>query len=323
MRSGQLPPGRARSNRPPRRRPAHPSLTPRGGPRLPATTCFSVPIFLFTAALFVVFPRVGLSLLLLNHRNGDRTIGFSDKVDLGGSARSAISCARAPLRGPGPVDPPSRSSRSASAAPRSTSTPAVAGISRPGRTAPTPHQHRRRRCPDPAPGDDRKDPHRASRPSIHGGLPPTTHGRAPARTQQQALGGDAPDLARPEGEVRYGRRGAHGLRYDVYVARRARADHGEPPAAERPRLELPIDTPDRIAQRSPTVDRRAAHGVREGEGDRGPPQDRLRTSSARRRAASLSRSIASSSIRSAGTASSSPTAMAIMLRARSVSRRAT
>src|SRR5688572_10485039 len=49
-----------------------------------ATTCLlSVPIFLFTAALFVIFPRVGLSLLLLNHRNGDRMIGFSDKVDLG------------------------------------------------------------------------------------------------------------------------------------------------------------------------------------------------------------------------------------------------
>src|SRR5687767_1894831 len=49
-----------------------------------ATTCLlSVPIFLFTAALFVIFPRVGLSLLLLNHSNKERMVGFSDKVDLG------------------------------------------------------------------------------------------------------------------------------------------------------------------------------------------------------------------------------------------------
>lgn len=48
-----------------------------------ATTCLlSVPIFLFTAALFVMFPRVGLSLLLLKHPN-TRVIGFTDKVDLG------------------------------------------------------------------------------------------------------------------------------------------------------------------------------------------------------------------------------------------------
>lgn len=49
------------------------------------TTCLlSVPIFLFTAVLFVVFPRVGLSLLLLNRGNTERYIGFSDRVDLGG-----------------------------------------------------------------------------------------------------------------------------------------------------------------------------------------------------------------------------------------------
>ena len=50
-----------------------------------AVTCsLSVPIFLFTAVLFVLFPRVGLSLLLLNHSRSTRMIGFSDRVDLGG-----------------------------------------------------------------------------------------------------------------------------------------------------------------------------------------------------------------------------------------------
>ena len=56
----------------------------RGRPRLPDRDLPpSVPIFLFTATLFVLFPRVGLSLLLLNHPRPGRMVGFSDKVDLG------------------------------------------------------------------------------------------------------------------------------------------------------------------------------------------------------------------------------------------------
>jgi len=48
------------------------------------TTCLlSIPILLFTTALFVLFPRVGLSLLLLNHPRTGRMIGFSEHVDLG------------------------------------------------------------------------------------------------------------------------------------------------------------------------------------------------------------------------------------------------
>jgi len=49
-----------------------------------AVTCLlSIPIFVFTAALFVAFPRVGLSLLLLNRGHADRMVGFSGRVDLG------------------------------------------------------------------------------------------------------------------------------------------------------------------------------------------------------------------------------------------------
>ncbi len=55
-----------------------------GRPFLIATCLLSVPIFLFTALLFVMFPRVGLSLLLLNHSRPTRVVGFSDHVDLGG-----------------------------------------------------------------------------------------------------------------------------------------------------------------------------------------------------------------------------------------------
>ena len=48
-----------------------------------STCLISVPIFVFTALLFVLFPRVGLSLLLLNHPHMGRMVGFSDHVDLG------------------------------------------------------------------------------------------------------------------------------------------------------------------------------------------------------------------------------------------------
>jgi hypothetical protein len=50
---------------------------------LAATCLLSVPILLFTTALFILFPRVGLSLLLLNRPHSGRMIGFSEHVDLG------------------------------------------------------------------------------------------------------------------------------------------------------------------------------------------------------------------------------------------------
>jgi transglutaminase-like putative cysteine protease len=50
---------------------------------LVSTCLLSIPIFIFTALLFVTFPRVGLSLLLLSHPHAGRMVGFSDKVDLG------------------------------------------------------------------------------------------------------------------------------------------------------------------------------------------------------------------------------------------------
>ena len=50
-----------------------------------AMTCLlALPILVFTTVLFVVFPRVGLSLLLVNRSHSGRMVGFSDHVDLGG-----------------------------------------------------------------------------------------------------------------------------------------------------------------------------------------------------------------------------------------------
>lgn len=51
------------------------------------TCSLSVPIFLFTLALFIAFPRVGLSLLLLSRPKAERMVGFTEHVDLGGVGR--------------------------------------------------------------------------------------------------------------------------------------------------------------------------------------------------------------------------------------------
>ncbi len=45
--------------------------------------CLSLPMFVFTGLLFVAFPRVGLSLLLLQPPRKARLVGFSDRVNLG------------------------------------------------------------------------------------------------------------------------------------------------------------------------------------------------------------------------------------------------
>lgn len=44
----------------------------------------SLPVFIVTTVIFISFPRVGLSLLLLEPHRPTRMIGFSDRIDLGG-----------------------------------------------------------------------------------------------------------------------------------------------------------------------------------------------------------------------------------------------
>jgi transglutaminase-like putative cysteine protease len=48
------------------------------------TCLLSVPVFLFTAILFLAFPRVGMSLLMVQPIRPTRVVGFSERVDLGG-----------------------------------------------------------------------------------------------------------------------------------------------------------------------------------------------------------------------------------------------
>lgn len=53
------------------------------GPGFLALTCLlSLPIIVFTALLFIMFPRVGLQMLLLQSNKSGRLIGFSDRIDL-------------------------------------------------------------------------------------------------------------------------------------------------------------------------------------------------------------------------------------------------
>lgn len=218
-----------------------------------ATTCLlSVPIFLFTAALFVVFPRVGLSLLLLNHRSGPRMVGFSDRVDLGevGAIRDVPALA---LRFDVEDLPEPRPQRLTLRL-RGTAFDRYDGRRWERTQAKLPPTQKAAeilpiaRHPDPS--TDRKITVEIEpiEPSVVF-LPPRTVALH-LRTPQHALGGDAIELSRgPEGEVRYSGEGAHGLRYDAFVAadREPMAEHLA--AQDRPRyLDLPADTPARIAQ---------------------------------------------------------------------------
>lgn len=218
-----------------------------------ATTCLlSVPIFFFTAALFVVFPRVGLSLLLLNHRNGDRMIGFSDKVDLGevGAMRDVPALAlRFDVEDLPEPRPPKLTLRL-----RGTAFDKYVGRHW-ERTQSKTHQTTVRsteilpiaRNPDPS--KDRKisielepiDPTVVF-------LPPRTVALQ-LRQQQQAIVGEQLELSRgPEGEVRYSGEGAHGLRYDAYIASDREPLVESLAPVERARyLEIPPDTAERIA----------------------------------------------------------------------------
>ena len=72
---------------------------------LVATCLISVPIFIFTGLLFLLFPRVGISIFLNYPHSHGRMVGFSDHVDLGqvGALRSDPSIA---LRFEPPVEDP-------------------------------------------------------------------------------------------------------------------------------------------------------------------------------------------------------------------------
>jgi transglutaminase-like putative cysteine protease len=220
---------------------------------LAATCLLSVPIFVFTAALFILFPRVGLSLLLLNHRNGDRMIGFSDKVDLGevGAIRDVPALA---LRFDVEDLPEPRPQKL---------TLRLRG------TAFDKYEGRRweRTQSKTFPGGARgtellsivRPPDRARDRKVSIELEPIdpTVVFLPPRTvaiqlraQQQTAIGEAIEVSKgPEGEVRYSGEGGRGLRYDAYITTDREPIIELLPPQERARyLELPSNTTARIGQ---------------------------------------------------------------------------
>jgi hypothetical protein len=228
---------------------------------LGATCLLSVPIFLFTAALFVIFPRVGLSLLLLNHPHSGHMVGFSDHVDLGdvGVLRTDPSIALRFERSDTPDPPPTRMTLRlrgtafdtydgrAWARTQNAHPPAEHDPSSPNTYQVVQFGDHHFSHPNP-----KTDPHFSidlepiDPPVIF--LPPRTV-NVFIKPQNQSLLGEQISLNRgPEGEFRYTGPDSRGLRYDVYTAPDNEVFYDRLGEGERSRyLAIPGSLPTRIA----------------------------------------------------------------------------
>jgi protein-glutamine gamma-glutamyltransferase len=222
------------------------------GKQFLAFTCLlSVPIFLFTAVLFVMFPRVGLSLLLLNHARPERMIGFSDRVDLGGvgKLRSDPTIAMRIEYPDLPAVPPPRLALYL----RGTAFDQYNGRSwSRSQTHRTPAQSQAgqlkiTRFADPA--SDKKlliDLEPIDPPVLF--LPPDAVAMRLLARGTPLLGGAPSVVGGPEGEFKYASIDERGIRYEVFLA-----GANEPPARPledggRRYLSLPADLPRRSAE---------------------------------------------------------------------------
>lgn len=220
------------------------------------TCLLSVPIFLFTAILFVMFPRVGLSLLLLNHGRPERMIGFSDKVDLGGVGKLRSDPTIAMRVEPSTLaeNPPLRIALYLRG---------TAFDQYDGRTwsrsvtqrAPADMQGsavRIRRSPDPA--RDQKltiDLEPIDPPVIF--LPNDAVAMRLVSRGMTVVGPTTTVLAGPEGEFKYVSLEDRGLRYEVFLAGKNEAPPRPLSGAERARyLTLPPDLPPRVLELAKT-----------------------------------------------------------------------
>jgi transglutaminase-like putative cysteine protease len=244
-----------------------------------AVTCLlSIPILLFTTVLFILFPRIGLSLLLLSHPHGTRMIGFSGKVDLGeiGVLRDDPTIAlRFEVKGL-PDPPPQRLALRL----RGTAFDAYDGHawSRTGRET-TRNAERSaeetfviHRAPDPARDRVISFDLEPIDPSVLF-LPP----RAVAlrlRAPTQTLLGEPIVIQRgPEDDYRYTTADVHGLRYDVFLASDSEVLVEALTPADRARyLTLPPDLPPRVADLARTW----TQGLRTPEAKASAIQEHLR-----------------------------------------------
>jgi transglutaminase-like putative cysteine protease len=215
---------------------------------LAATCLMALPIFVFTAALFLMFPRVGLSLLLIDRSHADR-IGFSEQIDLNdvGVMRSNPDIALRFDVSNLPDPPPPRLivrfrgtardtyggrmwSRSATDRKQDRINGDYLSLSRMNRAAD------RKFTIDLEPID----------PQVIF-LPPKTVAMWVRKPPQAALGDPFSIVRAPESELRYAGNDVRGLHYEAFVAADNEPIVEELPPAERPRyLQLPADLPARI-----------------------------------------------------------------------------
>jgi len=220
-----------------------------------STCLLSIPIFVFTAILFVLFPRVGLSLLLLSHPHAGRMVGFSDHVDLGqvGVLRSDPSIAlRFKVEGQPPPPPPRLTLRFRGTAFDSYDGKAWDRTIK-ERSGPAAHADN---DGDAYPVARSFDPARDQTISIDLEpidppvvfLPPHTVSLR-LRPVEPSLLNDNLGLVRgPEGEFRYTGSEGRGLRYEAYVGPDSEASTEVMRSEDRPRyLALPIALPSRMA----------------------------------------------------------------------------
>ncbi len=224
---------------------------------LGVTCLLSVPIFVFTALLFVLFPRVGLSLLLLNRGHTGRVIGFSGRVDLGevGVLRSDPTLVMRIEMPNLPDPPPTRiplhlRGAALDAYDGRTWTQSESwkrGVESEGGITPIDE-----RWPDSALDPVMRidlepiDPPVMFLPPYASGLRLRTRATVAPEPQTMAFRG-------PEGEFRYQPIDDRGIKYDVFLSRKKTPTFRKLPAAERWKyLSLPRNMPERIRELAAT-----------------------------------------------------------------------
>lgn len=216
------------------------------------TCLLSVPIFLFTLALFVAFPRVGLSLLLLSHPKAERMVGFTEHVDLGGVGRlrsdpTIVMRVEVPNL---PKEPPSRVALYLRGAAFDTYRGKAWSRSTGGtlRAEQRGRQVQLLRFPDSL--HDRLmhielepiEPAVVFLPPEAVAITVSTQGASLINNVPQITGG-------PEGSLTYKTQDERGLRYDVTLANAEEPTSVSLSPSERPRyLTLPQDLPPRVAE---------------------------------------------------------------------------
>jgi transglutaminase-like putative cysteine protease len=224
-----------------------------GRPFLIFTCLLSVPIFLFTAIVFVMFPRVGLSLLLLGQDRRERVVGFSDRVDLGGVGKlRADPTIVMRVEHPNlPAEPPMRLAlylRGAAFDRYNGHSWSRSALSNEQRVEQIGSSVRLRRWPDPVRDRKLRIDLEPIEPSVVF-LPPDAVALS-IWTPTNAVPSAVPALyVGQEGQIRYRSQSEGGLRYEVVLAD---GSEPSPPAldtAARARyLALPTDLPPRVAE---------------------------------------------------------------------------